>query len=1019
MLRLTSLTIASFLALTAVASADTIIAGGNLPGAANTWTSASSPYILQGDVTVPAGATLTIEAGVEVRATANSDSQGAGQNTTRVELLIDGALDVNGTVANPVTFRSTTTTAGTWYGVIASPSATSVSLEHANIQHAIFGLVTQAPGTVLQTSDLTIQSSSSHGLFLRAGNPVLDRVTVIGAGNYGIYVGDSSSPTLTRCVVRNSVNYGVYVAHTTPGRSLALDNCTLNANGSFGVYTSASTGNAATISITDSIITNASYGVYRADAAAIAITNSNVWNNPSGNYVSVSPGANTISSNPLYVSATDLRLTSNSPSRFGASGAADQGALPYDVVPTPGLYGTLWSNTTLTAAQSPFTAAGDLIVAPDVTLTIEPGVTLAFQANSDIMLAGANTSRGELTVRGRLLADGTPAGPITIASTSATSGTWYGLDLEASAHDSVLDRVTIGRAIFGLSYRSTGTGNVLTHVTADGASSHGLFLRTGSPMIDGWRSIGAGNYGIYVGDSSSPTLTNCIVRNSVNYGVYVAHTAPGRSLALSNCTLNANGSFGVYTSASTGNAATIAITNSIITNASYGVYRADAAAITITYSDVWNNSSGNYVSVWGGIGTIPANPQYVSATDPTLQATSVAIDSGTTGVTGDADGVSRPLDGNGIGGTQWDMGAYELVLTAQCGNAAIEPGEACDSGANNGLYGYCNATCSAFGPRCGDGTTNGPEQCDDANTSNTDACLNTCITATCGDGVIRAGVEQCDDANTSNTDACTNTCAAASCGDGYVRAGIEACDDGNATNTDACLDTCVAATCSDGYVYTGVEQCDDANPNNTDACLNTCLAATCGDGFVRTGTEQCDDGNTIATDACTATCTTATCGDGIVRAGVEECDDTNTSNADACVGSCQAASCGDGYVQSGVGAATTAIPSPSMPARTRAADAVTAWSRRASRSATMPTPSTPTRAATTASMPPAVTARANRRRRQRRTPPATAATRRVTSRARLMGCPCPTAVASRCPATAAVVARARVRARTVGCGSLR
>ncbi len=40
------------------AHADTTIAGGNLPGASNTWTTLGSPYILQGDVTVPAGATL-------------------------------------------------------------------------------------------------------------------------------------------------------------------------------------------------------------------------------------------------------------------------------------------------------------------------------------------------------------------------------------------------------------------------------------------------------------------------------------------------------------------------------------------------------------------------------------------------------------------------------------------------------------------------------------------------------------------------------------------------------------------------------------------------------------------------------------------------------------------------------------------------------------------------------------------------------------------------------------------------
>src|SRR5215216_3036442 len=100
-----------------------------------------------------------------------------------------------------------------------------------------------------------------------------------------------------------------------------------------------------------------------------------------------------ISANPLYVSSSDLRLTSNSPSRFGAAGGADQGALPYDVVPTPGLHGTLWNDTALTAADGPYAIAGDVTVPADVTLTIEPGAVLSFQANIDIMQAGANPSR--------------------------------------------------------------------------------------------------------------------------------------------------------------------------------------------------------------------------------------------------------------------------------------------------------------------------------------------------------------------------------------------------------------------------------------------------------------------------------------------------------------------------------------------------------------------------------------------------------------------------------------------------
>src|SRR5262245_54624871 len=88
-------------ALAAPAAADTIIAGGNVIN--QTWTTAGSPYIIQGDITVPNGASLTIEAGVEVRA-ASSDSQ-MSSDTTKVEVFIDGVLDVNGTSGNPVTFR--------------------------------------------------------------------------------------------------------------------------------------------------------------------------------------------------------------------------------------------------------------------------------------------------------------------------------------------------------------------------------------------------------------------------------------------------------------------------------------------------------------------------------------------------------------------------------------------------------------------------------------------------------------------------------------------------------------------------------------------------------------------------------------------------------------------------------------------------------------------------------------------------------------------------------------------------
>ena len=65
-----------------------------------------------------------------------------------------------------------------------------------------------------------------------------------------------------------------------------------------------------------------------------------------------------------------------------------------------GLGGTLSSNTTLSAANSPYTVSGELTVPAGLTLTIEPGVTVQLRHN------------GGITVYGKLLADGTTNQPI-------------------------------------------------------------------------------------------------------------------------------------------------------------------------------------------------------------------------------------------------------------------------------------------------------------------------------------------------------------------------------------------------------------------------------------------------------------------------------------------------------------------------------------------------------------------------------------------------------------------------------
>ncbi|MEZ4361528.1 MAG: Ig-like domain-containing protein [Kofleriaceae bacterium] len=126
---------------------------------------------------------------------------------------------------------------------------------------------------------------------------------------------------------------------------------------------------------------------------------------------------------------------------------------------------------------------------------------------------------------------------------------------------------------------------------------------------------------------------------------------------------------------------------------------------------------------------------------------------------------------------------------------------------------------------CGDGVTEGDEGCDDGNFDNNDACLNTCASATCGDGVVQATVEQCDDGNTVDGDGCESTCiltAPPVCGDGILNAGEE-CDDGNTADDDGCGHSCLIERCGDGLIQLGAgESCDDGNNVDGDGCDAMC-----------------------------------------------------------------------------------------------------------------------------------------------------------------------------------------------------
>ncbi|HUQ06860.1 MAG TPA: right-handed parallel beta-helix repeat-containing protein [Kofleriaceae bacterium] len=246
---------ASLLSSTSAAAADTQVSGA----ASGTWTVGGSPYVLTGDVAVPTGAVLQIEAGVTVRF--------AGHH----KLTVHGRLSAVGTPSAPITFtRHENTAASRGWGIrfVDAIAATS-TLAHVIVEHGY------ASNGTLGTED----DDSGGGIFIRNSSVTVEdseiRYNTSGFGGGIVIIGASPGRiTLQRNRIHHNIVDSVGQSIFSGGAGLALSGAGASTEVRDNlIYQNTHLGS-------DALEYEGGGGIF-VDSGAPAIINNTIWGNAS------------------------------------------------------------------------------------------------------------------------------------------------------------------------------------------------------------------------------------------------------------------------------------------------------------------------------------------------------------------------------------------------------------------------------------------------------------------------------------------------------------------------------------------------------------------------------------------------------------------------------------------------------------------------------------------------------------------------------------------------------------------
>ena len=192
-------------------------------------------------------------------------------------------------------------------------------------------------------------------------------------------------------------------------------------------------------------------------------------------------------------------------------------------------------------------------------------------------------------------------------SVGSSTTSWYGLHLLDTANTGVVQHAHIEEATYGIRTAASAI-NPIRDVRLERNGTAGIYATAGQPLVER-ASITGASYGVWITGDTSPDIDDTLIYDTSSIGVYV-NTTGSPAVDLDNVTVHSANSTGIYVSPSSGSPS-VTVTNSVVTqNNGYGVRKLGSGTTTVSYSDVWDNSSGSFSGVVQGSGILSENPLY-------------------------------------------------------------------------------------------------------------------------------------------------------------------------------------------------------------------------------------------------------------------------------------------------------------------------------------------------------------------------------------------------------------------------